>query len=165
MDRFRKISGTGFQIGKGGLGAYFGTSVASPDAFFLVLGANAIQLGMVQRGGILGYWLANYLERRSGLDTRLQGSKGIILADLADLPVDIIGDPDWPVHQEEGPVLVVPREAIDAIWYSFWKWGIYLRSGEVKIKLEPPWFGRKRLFGWLQAVGWEIDGVPTSKRQ
>jgi hypothetical protein len=155
VPEFMKIS-RAFRIGKKNSGNYSGIVVASPDAFYLVVGQNAVRAGMVAGGGLLGGLLASYLDKRSGKKSLVEASSGVIETDLADLPVDVTGHREWPVKAQEGPVLVVPREAIQSTRYSFWQWGIFLQTKEIEFRIEPPFFGRKRLLNWLREIGWEV---------
>jgi hypothetical protein len=57
---------------------------------------------------------------------------------------------------------VVPRAAVRSVRYSFWKWALYLRTEMMDIRLEPPLFGRKKVFAFLRDAGWEIEGLRHS---
>jgi hypothetical protein len=149
MAKYLKIS-RAFHLGEAVTRAYFGDVVASRAGFYLVLGGGAF--GSTPLGALA----ADVIERWLG---PLRLAPGVVVTDLARLPEAVTGHPDWPARQEEGPVVVVPREAVRSVHYSFWKWGIYLRTETMDIRLEPPWFGRKKVFAFLREAGWEVEGL------
>jgi hypothetical protein len=155
MPRYLKIS-RAFHLGEGVSRAYFGAVVASRAGFYLVVGPNAMRAGLEMRGGRLGSLVADFIERRLA---PLDFAPGVAVTDLADLPTGVTGHPDWPVREQEGAVIVVPREAVRSVRYSFWKWGIYLCTETMDIRVEPPLFGRKKVFAFLRDKGWAIEGL------
>jgi hypothetical protein len=100
--------------------------------------------------------LGALLERRTKGQPLCGTDSRVIETDLADLPHEITSDPDWPVKQSQGPVLILPRKAIQSIRYSFWQWGIFLQTADLEFRIEPPFFGRTRVLNWLREVGWGI---------
>ena len=52
MPEYMKISSSGIRIGKKASGLYSAVSIASADAFFLVIGKNAFRMGMDGTGRI-----------------------------------------------------------------------------------------------------------------
>ena len=159
MPKYLKIS-RAFHLGKGISRAYSGGVVASDEAFFFVVGENALRAGFVHGGGAIGALVADLLERRLA---PLDFGPHIVPTDLGELPESIAGHPDWPIRAKEGPLIVVPRRAVRSIRYSFWKWGIFLDTKTMEIRIEPPFFGRKRMFTFLAEAGWEIEGSPLRR--
>ena len=51
MRHFLKIDGKGFRIGKEISGLHSGIVVASPDAFYFVVGPRGIDMGLAGAGG------------------------------------------------------------------------------------------------------------------
>ncbi|MFM8470644.1 MAG: hypothetical protein ACKODH_11875 [Limisphaerales bacterium] len=148
-----------FRIGPDARENRAGLVVASAEAFFLVVGPTATQMGMALSGGALGGVLAAYLAKNSAGKPLSDEVSGVIETDLAELPAAVTTHADWPVRQQSGPVIVIPREAIQCARYSFWKWGIFLPTANVEFRIEPPFFGRERLFQQLASLGWKIEGV------
>jgi hypothetical protein len=155
MTTYRKIS-RAFHLGTGPARAYSGAVVASAGALYLVVGENAMRAGLTMRGGRLGALVADFIERRLA---PLRFAPGVEVTDLAALPPEVTAHPDWPVRQEEGPVVVVPRGAVSSARYDFWKWGIYFRTAAMEIRVEPPLFGRKKMFAFLREAGWEVENA------
>jgi hypothetical protein len=148
MAKYLKIS-KAFHLGEAVTRACFGTVVASRAGFYLVVDGSAF--GATALGALTAVVIEQFLGP-------LQLAPGVVVTDLAELPVEVTGHPDWPVRQEEGPVTVLPRMAIRAVRYSFWKWGIYLCTETTDIRIEPPLFGRRKVFGFLREAGWEVEG-------
>jgi hypothetical protein len=149
MTKYLKISGA-FHLGEAVTRGCFGTVVASRAGFYLVVSGSAVG------STVLGALAAEVIESFLG---PLRLAPGVVVTDLAELSADVTGHPDWPVRQEEGPVIVVPRKAIRSVHYCFWKWGIYLRTATMDIRIEPPLFGRKKVFAFLREAGWEVEDL------
>jgi hypothetical protein len=156
MQEYMKIS-RAFHLGTGISRAFSGAVVACARGFYLVVGENAMRSGFVHGGGPVGALVADFIERRL---TPPEFAPGVVVMDLADLPPDVSGHPDWPVRADQGPVIVVPRAAVQSLRYSFWKWGIFVRTATLEIRFEPPLFGRKKMFAFLREAGWEGEYFP-----
>jgi hypothetical protein len=152
MPEYLKI-GNAFHLGEGVARAFFGPVVASADAFYLVVQGSALRGGAVGAGPF-GASVADWIERRT---FPLQPVPHVVEMDLAELRAAITGHPDWPIKAKEGPVIVVWRQAIKSIGYSFWKWRIYLLTVKLDIGIEPPLFGRKKVWRFLDEAGWEVE--------
>lgn len=146
--------GKAFRLGTIAHRNYSGLAVASREAFFLVVGVNAFRAGLGLAGGLLADLAGKLTGWSKG--RYLPESSGVVETDLAELPVDVTGHPDWPVRQEAGPVLVIPRPAVQSVAYSFWKWGVFVRTEAIEIRIEPPFFGRKKMLQGLRELGWEV---------
>jgi hypothetical protein len=152
MPKYLKIS-SAFHLGEGVARAFFGPVVASAEAVYLVVEGSALRGGVVS-GGPLGAWVAGWIERRT---FPLKPVPHVVEMDYAELPADVTGHPDWPVSPRHVPVIVVWRQAVKSVGYSFWKWRIYLRSASLDIGIEPPLFGRKKVFAFLREAGWVLE--------
>ena len=148
-----------FRIGPDASENRAGIVVASAEAFFLVVGMKATHMGMAGAGGAVGGLLAAYLARKSAGKPLCDDASGVIETDLAGLPAEVTTHADWPVRQKSGPVIVIPREVISTVRYSFWKWGIFLQTTGMEFRLEPPFFGRERMLQQLAALGWDIERI------
>jgi hypothetical protein len=156
MTRYLKIS-RAFHLGEGIGRAFSGPVVASAEAFYLVPQDNAMRSGFIHGGGPLGALVADFIERRRG---PIDLGRDVVVTELPDLPLAVTGDPDWPIRADEGAVLVVPRPAVKSMRYSFWKWGIYVCTTALDIRIEPPFFGRKKVFAFLREAGWDVENMP-----
>src|SRR5262245_4574187 len=109
-------------------GDYVGPVIVSKDAFFLVvektpaqtsiemlshvvgsvtLGAGAVVAGVV--GHVVGEIVSEVLPAK----------RHAFQWEYAQIPEEITGHSDWPLTSEpKGPVIVIPRDAVDQIWYS-----------------------------------------------
>jgi hypothetical protein len=143
-----------FRIGRAAEGNYSGVVVASPEAFYFVVGRNVAKVVLAVVRGLLGSAEAiAEMKKKKGL---LEPGSELIETDLAELPEEIRGHPDWPVKKDQGRLLIVPRAAVTSLSFPFWKWGIFLRTKTIEFRIEPPLFGRKKLFQSLREMGWEI---------
>jgi hypothetical protein len=149
MAEYMKI-GKAFHLGEAVTRGCFGAVVASRSGFYLQLGGSAF--GATPIGALVADAIESWLGP-------LRLAPGVVVTDLAEPPARITDHPDWPIREEDGPILVVPRDVIRSVRYSFWKWGIYLRTETLDIRIEPPLFGRKKVFAFLQEAGWEVEGL------
>lgn len=156
MPKFMKISSSGIRIGKKASGLYSAVAIASAEAFFLVIGQNAFRMGMDAGGGALGTLLGIALDRLGKNRPLVEAGARVVETSLEDLPVEITGHPDWPIAIEHGPVIVIPRESVTSIRYSFWQWGIFVQTEQVEFRIEPPFFGRKTVLTFLRDMGWSL---------
>ena len=146
-----------FRVGKEMSGNYAGLVVVAREAFYFVVGPKATHMGMEAGGGVVGALVAAWLKRRSS-GTVVDGApSGVSQMDLSELPAEITAQRDWPVKQREGPVLIVTREAIRSVRYSFWQWGIFLQVEDIEFRIEPPFFGREKKLQWLEEAGWPLE--------
>jgi hypothetical protein len=149
MATYLKI-GKAFHLGEVVTRGCFGAAVASRAGFYLVVSGGGF--GATPLGALAAEVIEHFL-------TPIEFAPGVAVTDLAELPEDVTGHPDWPARAEQGSVIVVPRKAIRAIRYSFWKWRIYLCTETMDIGLEPPLFGRRKVFAFLREAGWEVEGL------
>jgi hypothetical protein len=156
IPNYMKISSTGIRIGKKVSGLHSAVSIASADAFFLVVGKNAFRAGMEIGGGALGALLGIALGRLGKRKPLIEAGSKLVETTVEDLPDDITGDPDWPAGIREGPVIVIPREAVVSVRYSFWQWGIFVQTEKVELRIEPPFFGRRKVLAFLREAGWDL---------
>jgi hypothetical protein len=84
--------------------------------------------------------------------------------DLEDLPAEVTADHDWPVTWAEGPVIVVPRQAIQSLRTSLMRGGIELVLLEVRILVFTPLFRRQQIAAYLSALGWDVAGAKSDSR-
>jgi hypothetical protein len=156
MPEYMKISSSGIRIGKKASGLYSAVSIASADAFFLVVGRNAFRMGMEAGGGALGALLGIALDKLGKRKPLVEAGQRVVETTIEDLPEEITDHPDWPIAVKEGPVIVIPREAVVSVRYSFWQWGIFVQTEKVEFRIEPPFFGRKKVLNFLREVGWQL---------
>jgi hypothetical protein len=114
-------------------------------------------------GGLVGALLGSligHLRSRSGDRTILPKSVPLVEElDLAELPAGITEHPDWPVEWDEGPVIVVPRDAVESLRTSFWVGGIDVDLAGVRIRIFTPLSRRKEMASRLADLGWDVEGL------
>jgi len=147
--KYLKI-GKAFHLGEAVTRAFFGAAVASHESFYLVVSGSGF--GVTPLGALAADVIEQFLKP-------IEFAPGVRVSDLARLLEEVTGDPDWPLRAHEGLVIVVPREAVRAVRYSFWKWRIYLCTETMDIGIEPPLFGRKQVFAFLRDRGWNVEGL------
>jgi hypothetical protein len=156
MPKYMKISSSGIRIGKKASGLYSAVSIASAEAFFLVIGKNAIRMGMESGEGALGALLGIALDRLGKKKPLVEADTRVVETSLDKLPEEITRHPDWRIAIKQGPVIVIPRESILSIRYSFWQWGFFVQTEKVEFRIEPPFFGRKKVLNFLRDAGWRL---------
>lgn len=156
MPKYMKISSSGIRICTKVSGLHSAISIASADAFFLVVGKSALRTGMELSGGLLGSLLGNALDRFSKKKCLIDPGAAVVEMKVEDLPEEVLGHPDWPAGVQQGTVIVIPREAIISVHYSFWRWGIFVQTDKVEFRIVPPLFGRKKVLQFLRDTGWEL---------
>lgn len=155
MPEFMLLS-RAFRIGKHISGSYSAQVVASSAALYLVVGQNALKMGLAAAGGAVGGLIAGLMERHRSEQTLAGAAPRVIETDLRELPPAVTAHPDWPVTATAGRVLVIRREDIESIRYSFWEWGIFVVVDGLEFRIEPPMFGRKKKLAWLREAGWAV---------
>jgi len=149
MPVFKKIA-TGFFFGPYTyLNEFSGAVIAESRGFYFVF--NRVQFGQ---------WLAR-LQGASGYSSLLmhdelsENNDALVQCDLADLPVEIAGHPDWPVKLTEGRMIFIPKQVIDSISYSIWK-GVTVKVGESQYHFAVGLFKGRSVIRFLRDVGWDI---------
>ena len=155
MPEFMLLS-RAFRIGKHISGSYSAQVVASSAALYLVVGQNAIKMGLAAVGGAVGGLIAGLMERNRSQPALAGAAPRVLETDLRELPAEVTAHPDWPVKATTGRVLVISRADIESIRYSFWDWGIFVVVDGLEFRIEPPMFGRKRKLAWLREAGWAV---------
>jgi hypothetical protein len=122
--------------------AFAGMVVASADAFYFVAGP-----GVQGEEGLFGT-----------SDPLVQE------LDLEELTAEVTGDHGWPVTWKQGPVLVVPRQAVQSLRTSLMLGGIELVLTDVRILVFTPVFRRQQMAGYLQAKSWDVSGAKPASR-
>lgn len=147
-----------FRIGHDQItGNYSGLVIASADALHLLVGRNAMRMGMEAGGGAVGGLVAALLESRAAGQPLAATAPRVIETRYDGLPLEVTTDRDWPVKSHEGPVLVILREDVESMRYSFWQWGIFLTVDGLDFRLEPPFFKRQATLDWLREQGWPLE--------
>jgi len=128
---------------------YRGHVVASADAFYFVIDPH----GMPHAGGLLG---AAFEAVREHFNSK--GAQTCYTRQLAELPAEITSDPDWPVRQTQGSVLVVPREAVANVHFP-WLWldnRVCISAAEVEFSTVFNLFRRGNIRRSLADIGWTL---------
>lgn len=137
---------------------YPGMVVAGADAFYYAIDQKLI----IGPGAVLGA-VGGLVEGMRGKKKRKQYMpqevEFVEETDLADLPEDITGDPDWPVTWDEGPVIVVPRRAVVGVRTGFWIGGIDVEVEDMILRTFTPIFKRKKMVAYLLELGWTGLGL------
>ena len=143
--------------------AYPGMAVASPEAFYFAIHLERMQ-GMTGAalGGALGGAIEGMLagKKKRGKKKYLPQEVPLVEEiDLTELPSDVTECPEWPVTWKEGPVIVVPREAVKSLRTRWWMGGIDLEMDGVAIHVTTPFLKRKKMAAYLVNVGWKVTGL------
>lgn len=128
---------------------YRGHVVASAEAFYFVIDPH----GMTYGGGLLGAAFAAVKEHFNAL-----GADTSYTRDLSQLPAAISGDPDWPVRQKQGTMLVVPREAVFKIRFP-WLWldnRVCISADRMEVSAVFNILRRGKIRRLLADVGWTM---------
>ncbi len=174
--RYQNIcaSSRGFNIFKttawGKPHAYPGLVVAGPDTFYFVVDRQRMLTTGGAIGGALGGALGGAVgglidglrtdkKRRKKLGYLPQEVPLVEELDLTDLPDKITEHRDWPVPWSEGPVIVVPRNAVQGLRTTWWMGGIEMQLDGVVIRTFTPIFKRKKMAAFLVDSGWDVVGL------
>ncbi len=128
---------------------YRGHVVASPDAFYFVIDPQA----MPHAGGLFG---AAFAAVRDHFNSK--GAETCYTRQLSELPAEITSDPDWPVCQTQGAVLVVPREAVSNVRFP-WLWldnRVCISAAEMELSTVFNIFRRGNVRRSLAGIGWAL---------
>jgi hypothetical protein len=142
--------------------AYTGMVVASPDAFYIAIDPNTLTGMGAAIGGALGGAIEGMLANKKKRGKKKYMPQDVPLVeemDLSDLPTEVAEHPEWPVTWTEGPVIVVPREAVQSLRTTWWLGGIELVMEGVAIRVATPIFKRKKMAAYLVDTGWEVAGL------
>ncbi|HBI46530.1 MAG TPA: hypothetical protein DDY78_27300 [Planctomycetales bacterium] len=135
--------------------------VASPDAFFFAIDPKTVTGVGAVIGGALGGAIEGLLASKKKRDKKKYMPQAVPLVeemDLTDLSTEVTEHPEWPVTWEEGPVIIVPREAVQSLRTAWWLGGIELVMEGVAIRTATPVFKRKKMAAYLVDAGWEVAG-------
>jgi hypothetical protein len=141
-----KLIGNSFNLGGRLRLDYHGPIIASPDAFFLVIGARPGQVLASNFGavGLLAY---------KSIGSFLKAQHDVLEFKYEDLPSEVTGHPDWPIKGGPEHVIVVPRNVIDRIRYSFF--ATYdLVCGERSYCIALNLLTRRSTMAALREMGW-----------
>lgn len=131
-----------------------GPVIASADAFYFVIN----KYGLADGTGILG-GLLTCLNEHLGKKT----SANDYMRDLAELPPEITQDPDWPIDQPFGPVLIIPRSVIVAVTVPrFWLNNrVYVCADGLEVSVVYNLFRRGKIRRFLAEIGWTAASQAT----
>ena len=149
-----------FRVGREVSGNHSGIVVAAKDAFYFVIGRKGTEMGLEASCGALGGLLSAWLRRRPGGLGLDAPPGGVIETNLSALPAEITAHHDWPVRRKDEPLLIITRDAVRSLRYSFWQWGIFLQVEDLEFRIEPPFFGREKALKWLEDAGWPLERTP-----
>jgi hypothetical protein len=147
----REIVGTGNapkycqianQFATGPLSEYYGSVIASADAFFLVRLKN-----YQQRYKAITEGIADVVERVS--------RKEQIEIPISSLPETVLNHHDWPLWDRDGTVRVVPKEAIKSVTFPWWG-ALKLKTADWRFAISVPMWKQKAARRYLRNVGWDI---------
>jgi hypothetical protein len=142
--------------------AYTGMVVASPDAFYIVIDPKTLTGVGAAIGGALGGAIEGLLANKKTHGKKKYMPQDVPFVeemDLSDLPTEVTEHPEWPVTWEEGPVIVVPRKAVQSLRTAWWMGGIKAAMEGVAIQTATPIFQRKKMAAYLVDMGWEVAGL------
>lgn len=127
-----------------------GTAVASPEGFFLVTAPGVAGVAEMSRAGagLFGRpfaWIQRFFE----------GDRFERERDLGDLPDSILGDPDWPVRQNSGSVVPLPKNEVIALRLS-WTGYLRIKVPRATYRVAVGNFNLRKVRGILSGMGWEL---------
>jgi len=129
-------------------GDYYGPVIASRDAFFLVIDQTPAEAYLGAVGGLVGALIA------MAVSGGVNKQHDVLQFDYRELPRRITEHPDWPIRRKKGPVVVVPRQAVDRIRYAYF--GTYdLECGDRVYRIGLKFFGRSAVMKFLNGAGWD----------
>jgi hypothetical protein len=74
---------------------------------------------------------------------------------VSNLPSQILDDPDWPLDDRHGSVVVLPRSEVRGLRFS-WTGFLHVKLDNVTYRVAVGWFKKKRARAILQQLGWPI---------
>lgn len=127
---------------------FVGPVIASSDGYYLVIKGTA---GQAVIAGTLGP-LFGTIALKTMAET-MKGRKEVYETTIQKIPATVKAR--WPVKLYKGRVIVVPRDAITNITYSFW--GTYdLETPDATFAIALKLWGRRKVVKFLRDVGWEF---------
>lgn len=141
---------------------YPGAVVVSRDTFYFAVCRELIAAGASAAGAPLFGALDGVLAKSMGTENRTflpQPASGVQEVNLTDLPEEIVDHPDWPVKFHEGPVIVVPREAVQSLRTAFLLGGFEVKLDTATIVVMSPFLQRKKLAAAMVRMGWDVQGI------
>jgi hypothetical protein len=126
-----------------------GPVVLSEDAFYFVIAKHGLADGV----GLLGKALVA-LNERAGT----RAANTCYTNDLANLPPEIVDDPQWPIRQTTGSVVVIPRTAVQSIRFPrFWLSNrLWVTAADLEVGTVFNIFRRQSIRRFLEQAGWDI---------
>jgi hypothetical protein len=76
---------------------------------------------------------------------------------LEQLPPAVTGHPDWPVQQKTGPVIFLPRKAVQSLRIQ-WAGYLILWADDKKYKIEIGTLQKEKVRQVLAALAWTVEG-------
>ncbi|MBI1246810.1 hypothetical protein GC197_03070 [bacterium] len=128
---------------------YHGPVIASREAFYLVVNVSAAAAMGGVVGGLVGVAIAGVLSGGKKEQT------DVLDIDLAELHPDILRDPDWPIRQQTGRVILIPRGAIKKIKYPWWG-SLDIQTAERRFSICPMVFYRGGVVRFLRENEWDV---------
>jgi hypothetical protein len=105
-------------------------------------------------GGLVGAALSVVAEHYASRSA----NSSCYTSQLSDLPAEVVEDCEWPVRQQSGQVLVVPRDSVESVRIP-WFWldnRIYITTADSQFSTVYNWFRLKRIRRFLTDCGWEV---------
>lgn len=130
---------------------YTATTVVSPDAIYMAVGQKTTMLG--NHFGAVGALIS------LGIDKLLSKSQ-LHAIDIAELPAEVVADPEWPLKKKKsGQVVVIPRTVVESLrlkpWYnSLLRIETVAETFDVIVGL----WTRAKARRFLTEHGWSLEG-------
>jgi hypothetical protein len=125
---------------------YYGPVVASADAIFMFLESGSGH-------GLVAKLIDTVAQRLSA------HPEAAYQCDLSELPIETVGNPDWPIRKTQGRIFVVPRQAVKSVnlgpwWHSL----LHVRTEEVRFQIGVSIFKRREARRFLREMNWDLKG-------
>jgi hypothetical protein len=141
-------------------GAHRGPVVASAPGIHVVVERGAVE--DARRSGapdhVLGWATWSFFGMLAGRMANKQierSDKVLAPMNLADLPHDIISDPEWPITRRDGLVYFLPKDEVEAIKVT-WVGNLYIWFKGLKYTVEVGTFSAAKVRRFLAECGWPV---------
>lgn len=124
-----------------------GKAVASEDTIFLALKGRVGVSGQ----GVLGHLIQSAINKMS------EKEEFPYQCPVEDLPDEVTSDPEWPLKNRKGDVVVLPRSAIKSLKLGPWFYSLLsIKATDITFKVAVGVFSRRRIRRFLTENGWTL---------
>ncbi len=151
-----KLAGA-YDIGKGlKSDRYYGPVLGGPDAFYLII-VKRLTLGHLAGaalGGAAGFVAGEIMAGDAAKSAKNVGAQVSQVRGLH-IPTAVRQNPAWPKEHFDKQVIVIPKEVVTEITYSFWTY-FSINTADQVFRIGLTLFGRRRILNGLREMGWQF---------